>query len=120
MKTYNNITIPDLIRTDRIVSAFCNPTNPNVVEDYTAEMNAHMLSHNFPPITGYPSIITEDDMENDEFGMMDLNSDDYKAGDLIWKVTDGHHRTLAAIGANLPHLEVELDYSCITNEKELY
>ena len=122
MKTYNGIEIPNMIRTNRIVSAFCNPTDPNKVEEYAYTMkNNDILCGNidFPPILGLPSIIDEDDMDNEEFGMIDLDSRDYQIGDIIWKVTDGHHRTLAAIKAGIYQLEVELDYSCITNEKEL-
>lgn len=118
MKTYNNITIPLLIRTDRIVSAFVNPCVDEKVDAYTVIMKSKMYSHDFPPIMGYPSIIDEDDCNNPDFAMMDFNSD-YDIGDLIWYVTDGHHRTLAAIKANLPHLEVKLDYDCITIEEDL-
>jgi hypothetical protein len=119
MKTYNDITIPPIIRTDRIVSAFYNPIDFNKVEEYTIIMLNEGLCHGFPSIKGYPSIIDADDMENTDFSIMDINAD-YDIGDLIWYITDGHHRTLAAINANLPHLEVELDYSCIVTEKDLY
>jgi hypothetical protein len=122
MKTYNDIEIPHIIRTNRIVSAFSNSIDPIKVNEYSNIMRINDVNYGnvgFPPILGFPSIIDEDDISNEEFRMMDFDSDDYQIGDLIWKVTDGHHRTLAAIKAGIHQLEVELDYSCITNEKEL-
>lgn len=117
MKTYNDIIIPLSIKTDRILSAFSNMIDNNKIEEYTIVMCREMLSHDFPPIKGYPSIINEDDI-----GKCFLNNEEveeHHIGCLVWYVTDGHHRTLSAINANLPYLETELDYSCITNENDL-
>lgn len=118
METYNGIIIPNIVRTDRISSAFANSIDNNKIDKYSYIMHVEGTNHNFPPILGFPDIITEDDLENEDFGMLDFNSN-YGVGDLYWKVTDGHHRSLAAIQAGLPHLEVNLDYSCITKEEEL-
>jgi hypothetical protein len=117
MKTYNDITIPPIIRTDRIISAFENEIDWNKVDDYTNIMQEKGLSHDFPPIYGYPHLIDEDDI-----GKMFLEGssvEEEHLGHLVWMVTDGHHRSLAAIAAEIPHLEVELDYSCITSEQDL-
>lgn len=116
---YNDLNVPPLIRTDRIISAFANPVDYRKVEDYALTMQIEMLSHSFPPIKGYPFIISEEDTETGECFMNGNPIEAEHIGQIAWKVTDGHHRTLAAIEANLPHLEVELDYSCITDQKEL-
>ena len=116
--TYNGLNVPPLIRVDRIISAFENCIDFDKVEQYTEIMRREMLNHQFPPIQGYPVILTEEDYLTTNF----LNGEyveEHNIGQIAWKVTDGHHRTIAAIEANVPHLEVELDYSCITNEEEL-
>lgn len=117
MKTYNDITIPPIIRVDRIISAFENIIDQDKLDLYTETMKAEMLSHDFPPILGFPTIITDDDT-NDFFISGEKITEEH-IGQLAWKVTDGHHRSLAAIKAGLPHLEVNLDYSCITSEEDL-
>lgn len=114
---YNDINVPPLIRTDRIISAFQNSIEKHKVETYTEVMQIEMLSHDFPPIEGYPVIIGDEDIG--DYFMTDEQINETHLGLLCWKVTDGHHRTLSAINANLPHLEVKLDYSCITNQEEL-
>lgn len=114
---YNDINIPPLIRVDRIISAFSNCIDDNKVELYTNIMRAEMLSHEFPPIEGFPTIIDENDI-GDYFMTQEEITEDH-IGQLAWKVTDGPHRTLAAIEAQLPHLEITLDYSCITSEEDL-
>lgn len=114
---YNGINVPPLIRTDRIISAFQNEIDESKIEEYTNVMRREMLSHDFPPINGYPSIIDEDDI-----GMLFLNGEEVDKshiGTLVWYVTNGHHRAISAINAELPHLATELDCSCITDEKEL-
>lgn len=114
---YNEINVPPLIRTDRIISAFANPVENHKVEAYTEAFKIQMLSHDFPAISGYPVIIDDDDIG--DYFMTGEEVEEQHLGLLCWKVTDGHHRTLAAINADLPHLEVELDYSCITSQEEL-
>jgi len=114
---YNGINVPPLIRTDRIISAFQNEIDESKIEEFTNIMRREMLSHDFPPINGYPSFVDEDDI-----GVLFMNGevvDESHVGMLVWYVTDGHHRTISAINAELPHLATELDYSCITNEKDL-
>lgn len=117
MKTYNGVIVPPLIRVDRIMSAFENGIDQHKVEAYTEAMRVLDVCHEFPPILGFPSVIDEDDV-----GALFLTRElveDTMIGEQIWKVTDGHHRSLAAIEAGLSHLEVELDYSCITDPAEL-
>ena len=115
-KTYNGILIPKTIKPTRIISAFQNEMDWKKVNEYTDIMTAEMLSHDFPDIQGFPYIIQEEDV-----GGMFLTEEieEEHIGQMAWKVTDGHHRSFAAIAANLPYIGVELDYSTITNEKDL-
>jgi len=115
-QTYNGLTVPKTINPQLIISAFANEIEYSKVEQYTQIMQSEMLGHDFPPIMGYPVIIDENDICN-----YFLNGDeviDSMIGKLAWKVTDGHHRSLAAIAANLPHIEVTLDYGTITDPKD--
>lgn len=107
------------IPTDIIVSAFQNEIDPEKLEKYTAVMKEEMLSNNFPPIIGYFSCINWWDIEDKlEFmnGRIATERDLHKT---IWKVTDGHHRTLAAIEAKVPYLYAHYDRSAITKESDL-
>lgn len=117
MFTYNGINVPTTIKPSLIISAFANEIENDKVERYAHIMRAEMLSHDFPPITGYPILIDEDDLEG--WFLNGDNIPETMLGKMAWKVTDGHHRSLAAIDAGLPFLEVMLDYSTITNETEL-
>jgi len=115
--TYNGLNVSKRINTNRIISAFENDINWNKIDKYTAEMQEKMLSHDFPAILGFPSVICEDDL-----GKCFLTNEEITEehiGIFVWNVTDGHHRSISAINANIPYLEVELDYSCITVEEEL-
>lgn len=117
MKTYNGINVPRTIKTERIISAFANDIVQEKLERYTAIMKEQMLSHEFPPIEGFPTII-----DDNEIGGQFLNGEEITEehrGWLCWKVTDGHHRSLSAIAARVPYLETELDYATITNETDL-
>lgn len=104
--------------TNRIISALCNPVDPNKVEEYAEIMRYMGLQHDFPPILGFESTIDEDDVENGvEFMTGELVTEDH-LGLEVWRVTDGHHRTLANIEAGLGWIEVEKDYNtCVTQEE---
>ena len=104
--------------TNRIISAFENAINPHKVEEYTEIMKTLEFNHEFPPIWGFESIITEDDVNQVWFmdGKLVLKE---HLGIVIWKVTDGHHRTLSAINAQLGWIEVEPDPNCFVTEEEL-
>lgn len=117
MQTYNGQIVPKTTNVNCIISAFANDMDQEKVQQYTEIMKAEMLSHNFPPIQGYPIIIEEDDLEG--WFIDGSNIPETMLGKQVWKVTDGHHRSLAAIAAKLPYLHVELDYSTITNETDL-
>lgn len=117
MQTYNGQIVPKTINVNCIISAFANDMDQEKVQQYMEIMKAEMLSHNFPPIQGYPIIIEEDDLEG--WFIDGSNIPETMLGKQAWKVTDGHHRSLAAIEAKLPYLHVELDYSTITNETDL-
>ena len=117
MKTYNGINVPNQIKPSMIISAFENEMDFEKVEEYTQIMKVEMLSHSFPPIMGFPTIIDEDDV-----GQYFLNGEEIEErhiGKLAWKVTDGHHRATSSINANLPYIEVELDYGTITSKIDL-
>lgn len=114
--TYNGLNVPTTIKTNRIISAFQNEMDYDKLGEYAEIMAVQMLSHEFPPIQGYPVIIDDNEI-GDCFLTGEEITEDH-AGQLAWMVTDGHHRTLAAIQANLPYLGTELDYSTITNETD--
>jgi hypothetical protein len=79
-----------LVRVDRILSAFDNPVDPDLVRKY-----ARVSGDRFPAIWGYESIIRKYDI-----GGYFLNGDEITAdlvGEKVWYVTNGHHRSYAAI-----------------------
>lgn len=117
-KVYNGLNVPSKISPELIISAFANPIDDSKVEYYTHIMSEKMLSHDFPPISGYPTIIDENDVG--DYFLTGEEITDNHIGQQVWVVTDGHHRTLAAIAANLPFIETELDYSTVTNLDEYY
>lgn len=93
----------------KIISAFENIIDVDKLEKYTNIFNSKMLSHGFPPIKGYPNIIDESDVGK-EFLSGNVVSED-NIGEYVWVLTDGHHRTLAALEANVPYLETQIDHA---------
>jgi hypothetical protein len=116
---YNNINVPIIIRCDRIISAFENEIDNDKIEDFMLTLSSEMLSHDFPPILGYPVIIAEEEIGKFFLGEYYSEVTEEHIGQLAWMVTDGHHRSIAAANIKLPHLPVMLDRSCITNEADL-
>jgi hypothetical protein len=114
---YNGMPVPKTVKPNMIISAFSNPVDYDKVEIYAEIMKAEMLSHEFPPIMGYPAIIDENDIGNYFLDGEEITEE--HIGKNVWMVTDGHHRSLASIKANLPYIEVELDYSTITDPEDL-
>ena len=55
MLKYNGIIVPEVVRTDILLSAFANEMDWSKVEEY-AELMA--FGEEFPPILGYPSIMS--------------------------------------------------------------
>jgi len=111
---YNGMLIPSFVRSERIISAFENVIDSQKVEEFK---DAMICGEQFPPITGYPDVIDEDDvgkvfMDGSEVVKSDV-------GQSVWYVTDGHHRTIAAIEAGICRLNVMMDMSCFTDEDEL-
>lgn len=107
------------IRTCRIISAFENEIDEEKLAEYTAIMQIYMLSHDFPPIMGYPSVI---DRQMVEDGIEFLDGEivtENMLGEAVWFVTDGHHRTISAIAAHVPTMDCTLDYNCLTSERDL-
>jgi hypothetical protein len=117
-KKYNGIRVPENINPRMVISAFSNPIDENKVNKYTNIMKEEMLSNDFPSITGFPIIISKDDV-GESFLSGEIITEEY-IGKQAWKVWDGHHRVLAAINANLPYINVRLERSAITDEKELF
>lgn len=97
-----------------IIETFQNGIDSEKLEKYTDIMRDELLSHKFPPIKGYPIIITESNI-----GEKYLNGNKVKRKDLgkyAWKITDGHHRVLSALANNLEYVETEIDYSYVNDE----
>lgn len=115
-QTYNGMKVPTQIDPRLIISAFDNEIDQQKVEDFTVILKLDMLGHNFPEIAGFPHIIDENDLSK-EFLCGDPVTEEY-IGKLAWMVTDGHHRSLAAIAAQLPYFPTTLDYNTITDEKD--
>lgn len=101
-----------------VISAFANDISPDKIEKYSDEMRLKMMLHDFPAIKGYPIIIDEDDI--DRFGYFlsgeKITNDDL--GKYAWVLTDGHHRVLSALNADLKQLETVIDYSYV-DDKDL-
>ena len=92
---------------NRCISAFSNPIDPDKVNEYTKVMTG--LDHPFPPIQGYPDIITRDDLDR---GFKFMNGDEVVMDDVksyVWFVTDGHHRVTTALRNDIPHLDTVID-----------
>jgi len=117
-KVYNDISVPEKINPTLVMSAFANPIDDEKVENYTQIMQQEMLGHDFPPIMGFPRVISEEDVG--EYFLTGEEIEDTHIGQKVWVVTDGHHRTLAAINAGLPYINTELDFSTVTNLDEYY
>lgn len=103
---YHDLEVPTCqVRPSRMISAFCNPVDPEKVDVY-AQMTRYSDP---PPIHGYPSIIDESDVGNYFMTGEPVTEEDI--GRWAWYVTDGHHRTCAAVQAGI-NLFVELDPEC--------
>lgn len=112
--TCNGIPIPTRARVDRIISAFQNVMDPAGLMKWRSKD----LSE-FTPIWGYPSIITEDDVENEVEYMSGEKVEYSHIGQPCWYVTDGHHRTTVLLERGVRFTEVEMDASCFTKYEEL-
>lgn len=99
-----------------VISAFDNPISNDKIEKYSDDMRLNMMSHDFPPIKGYPIII--DDSYIERYGYF-LNGEKITKQDLgkyAWIVTDGHHRVISALNAGLTELKTSIDYSYVDDE----
>lgn len=106
------------ISPDMIISAFANPIDQEKAERYARDMEDEMMENEFPPIKGFPIKITDGDLER--FGEFlsgePITEDDL--GKYAWVTTDGHHRTIAALQANLPFLRTKLDTVYMADETD--
>lgn len=128
---YNGIEVPESIRVECLSSAFPNSTDFNLVRDYAISMAAedNLFDSEFPPITGFPSVVTEDDIGKELIPQLDFDSFDKTGennfvteddiGKIIWMITDGHHRAFAARMSGKEWFDVVLDPNCITSSKDL-
>ncbi len=101
------------INPNLVIPAFSNHIYPEKLEKYIDVFKSELLENDFPPIKGYPIILTTHDIERFETF---LNGDDISTSDIgkyAWIVTDGYHRTLAAIEADMPYILTEVDYSYV-------
>jgi hypothetical protein len=106
----------ETIRTNIIVSGLPdNAMDWDKVDKYAKEMkeNDELTSHwGFPPITGYFSEISKDDI-GDLFVWGDLDDaieiKKEHIGKKVFFVTDGHHRVFAACKAQIWCIECEED-----------
>ena len=121
MPTYNGIEIPTMIRTNCIISAFVNEMDESKICEYVDRIqnDSSYLPHAIPAIHGYPDVITEDDLEKDLVFLTGEVVDANAVGQVVWYVTDGHHRSVSAIRAGLRYLNTAIDLSCFTNYDEL-
>ena len=110
----NGIEFPERARVDRIISAFANGIDPEKVYVYKK-----MLDYGSEPpgILGFPSFVTVDDVG--EYFMTGEQITPEHIGEIAFKVTDGHHRVLAAVEADRECLLAEPDRSAFTNQAEL-
>lgn len=120
MLKYNWQDVPDTINPKMVISAFENMIDYDKVEQYTEVMQSEYdFEYTFPPILWYPSIITEDMVDNED---MFLSGDEITSdliGKACWMVTDWHHRTLAAVNSWKTYIDVELDRTAITDPLEV-
>lgn len=100
-----------------VISAFANPISFEKIEKYSDEMKLKMMSHNFPPIKGYPIIIDESDIDRFENFLNGKKIKEKNLGEYVWVVTDGHHRVVSALKIGLPKLETIIDYPYV-DEKD--
>lgn len=99
-----------------IVPTFDNTIDTIKLEKYINIMKSKMLGHPFPPISGFPDFIDESMIGSEFLNGKIINKNDI--GKYVWRITDGHHRALAAIDANIPYLETKCDFAYIANETE--
>lgn len=119
--THNGLAIPEMMQTDRILSAFCNPLDTAKLQEYEERIrySEEYIPYSIPPILGFPDVITEDDVDSEKVFLSGDPVTGAHIGILVWYVTDGHHRSCAAINAGLPFLLTEVDPSTFVNEEEL-
>jgi len=111
VRTYNGITVPTLIHSSKIISAF-----DNVIDEESLDYYRMKGLDDVEPILGYPDIICEDDIGKEFISGQEVTEE--HIGDIVWYVTDGHHRSIVANEQGV-NLLVELDSSCIVLEGEL-
>ncbi len=109
--TYDGLNVPNMIHSSKIISAFENCMSEDRL-DFYREQDLYQAED----ILGYPHIISEDEIGEIFISGEEVN--ETHIGDLVWYVTDGHHRSTVAVEQGI-NLSVKLDYSTITDELEL-
>lgn len=113
--TYNGIPVPRRVRTDLVLSAFCNPIDEDRVTYYVNALDCYS-GIDVDPVTGYPTILDESDEGEYFLSGEEVTSEHF--GQTAWRVCDGHHRTLAHIEAGREWIDVEVEYSAITSSAD--
>lgn len=105
----------NFIRTTHIVSAFANAIDFHKVEMYANDMSMQDNMQgciDFPPIMGFYTTFDP----NEDQTIFNLFNEDVQhevlEGETIFKVTNGHHRSIAAVYAGIWGLETEFDPAC--------
>lgn len=94
-----------------VISGFNNSVDWNKVDEYYDIFVELGMNNEFPPIKGYPIIITQDDIDRYEVFIDNREITKNDIGKYAWIITDGWHRTLAALRANVPYLETKIDFA---------
>lgn len=106
------------IRVNRILPAFLeNEMDFDKVSQYAEEMknnDIEMGHYGFPPIKGFFDVVNKEDLGK-VFNWSNYDKSEKVVkkhlGEIIFRVTDGNHRTCAAQIANIWCLETESDNS---------
>lgn len=121
VKPSNDIS-PNILRNigtispNMVIAAYENAIYDEKLKKYYNTFKHEMLTNDFPPIRGFPTIITNYEIER--YGTF-LNGNDITVDDIgkyAWILTDGFHRTLAAIKSNLPYLKTTIDFAYVGDE----
>ena len=96
------------IHSSRVISAFQNEMDQSSLDYYRGKgcMALYTMSD---PIKGFPDTIDDSDIGN--FFINGEEITDHETGFVVWRVTDGHHRSTVASEQGV-NVYVELDQSC--------
>ncbi len=115
-------SFPTKVSTSRIISDVSQLVDWDKVEEYSIIManndiyNGH---HGFPEIIGQPMLIDESFIGQPFLSNINDGVEEYVTeehiGEFMLYLSDGHHRTFAAIKAGINYLEWDYDYNTRNN-----